>query len=306
MDSKANSDDSSDSSDKSSSEKTGQSGTFLVSDTTQLPPSVMTTELPMINEDFVDTDSPKIILAMSSNDTDTSSFSDSLRRSSRKRTPNTKYSTDYISPTISPTTPRIVSPKRLHSPSTASASSVPEPPVAVPKFRKKAKHSPLNSPSRQQVVLKRRAGFTNIGTLQLAWPRYGIRNSTFEGKVYSVTNTCPLDTGLFVMYYAYKAGKTEFRDLFERDAPEIYTILRRTFQLVDIDGWINARLYWLTIHNLLNDNDEESVHDIENTLTEIVFKFIQPMQKHEIKSKCSCDACPKPLRCTTSCDIGLV
>lgn len=148
--------------------------------------------------------------------------------------------------------------------------------------------------------------FTNIGTLQLAWPRYGIRNALYEGEIYSVTKTCPLDTGLFVLYYAHKAGTSEFRDLFASDTLEIYTTLRRTFQLVESDDWTTARLYWLTTHNLLGNNNDIRLHDIENTLTEIVFKFIRPIQEHPVKSKCSCDACPKQIRCKTSCDIGLV
>ena len=267
--------------------------------------AAVTPELSIIKEDFGEIDSPQIILAISSNDTDLTDTSDGLRRSSRKRTPNAKYTTDYISPTISPTMSRVTSPKRAHSPSTASTSPAQKPLTPVQKFRKKGKQSPMNSPNFQQVFKKKTDKFTNIGTLQLPWPRYGIRNTAYEGKIYSVTNTCPLDTGLFTLYFAYQTGTSEFRDLFERDTLEIYRTLRRTFQLVESDDWTIARLYWLTTHNLL-DNDERGIHDIENTLTEIVFKFIQPMQKHPIRSKCSCDACPKQIRSITNSDLALV
>lgn len=306
--SEASSDDSFHCSNKSSGHKTDQSGTFIVSDTFPLPISSIVPELPIINEDFTETLSPQIILAMSSTDTNTTDISGSLRRSSRKHTPNTKYTTDYISPTISPTASGILSPKRSHSPSITSVASVPQPPTPRPikRTRKKAKQSPLNSPNKQQIIRKKRVGLANIGPLELAWPRFGIRKAIFEGQMYSVTNTCPLDTGLFVMYYAYTAGSFEFRDLFERDTLEIYSILRRTFQLVESDDWTVARLYWLTTHNLLQDNAEIDVHNIENTLTEIVFRFLQPMQKHTIKSKCSCNACPKQLRYTTNFDLNLV
>ncbi len=288
-------------SNKSSGHKSDQSGTFIVSD----PISSTIPDLPIINEDFAENDTPQIILAMSSNETDTSNVSDNVRRSSRKRTPNTKYTTDYISPTVSPTASRVVSPKRSHSPSAASTSSIPQPPTPVQNIRKKTKQSPLNSPNRQQIVIKKKGGLTDIGNLQLPWPRYGIRNALFEGKMYSVTRTCPLDTGLFVLYYAYKAGTSQFRDLFERDTLEIYATLRRTFQIVDSDDWTMARLYWLTKHNLLNHNVQGDVYDIENTLTAIVFNFVRTMQAHPIKSKCSCDACPKQIRSSTNFHITL-
>ena len=304
-DNEISSDDSFQYSNKSSGHKTDQSGTFLVSDTVALPARSTTTDLPIINEDFPEIDPPKLILDNVSSDTDTTDVSDSIRRSSRKRTPNTKYTVDYISPTISPIASPILSPKRAHSPSTTSASPILKPPTTFRKPCKKGKCSPLNSPNLRQVTIKKRGGFTNIGTLHLPWPRYGIRNVTYEGKIYSITNTCPLDTGLFVLYYAYKAGTPEFRHLLDRDTLEIYTTLRRTFQIVESDDWAIARLYWLTTHNLLDDRSDIRVHDIENTLTEIVFKFIRPMQEHSVKSKCSCNACSKQIRLTINCDIAL-
>lgn len=305
-DNETSSEDSFQRSNKSSGHKTDQSGTFLVSDTIALPASSTTTDLPIINEDFLEIEPPKLVLAIASSDTDTADVSDNLRRSARKRTANTKYTIDYISPTISPKTSPIISPKRAHSSSTTSNSPVLKPSTPVKKTHKKGKCAPLNSPNLRQVTTKKRIGFTNIGTLCLPWPRYGIRNTVYAGKIYSVTRTCPLDTGLFVLYYAYKAGTVEFRQLFERSGLEIYTTLRRTFQLVESDDWTIARLYWLQTFNLLEENGNVRVQDIENTLTEIVFRFIQPMQQHTVKSKCSCDACAKHIRSTTNYDLALV
>ena len=136
-------------------------------------------------------------------------------------------------------------------------------------------------------------------------PITGIRNAIHEGKIYSVTNTCPLDTSLFVLYHAYKAGTEKFRDLFERDDLNAIFTIRRTFQLVESDGWVTVRLYWLILHGLLRANSQNYVHDIKNTLTEIVFKFVKSMQEHSTKSKCSCAACPKQIRYGTNVDIAL-
>ena len=144
-----------------------------------------------------------------------------------------------------------------------------------------------------------------IGTLKLPWPRYGIRTGIYEGNIYSVTKTCPLDTGLFTMYHAYKAGTTKFRQLFESVDLPVYETIRRTFQLVDSDGWTSARLYWLLRHNLLTTTNEDGVFDIENTLHNIVFEFVKPMQEYQINSECSCVVCPKRRRQKTSVDISL-
>ena len=163
----------------------------------------------------------------------------------------------------------------------------------------------MNSPNRRQLIPHVQQTLVAVGDLKLTWPRYGIRNAIHEGKIYSVTRTCPLDTGLFVFYYAYRAGSEKFRQLFEDNALNAFTVLRRTFQLVESDGWTVARLYWLLEHGILKDTNAAHEYDIENTLTEIVFRFVQPMQEYPIRSKCSCAACPKRVRQTNSVDITL-
>ena len=117
-----------------------------------------------------------------------------------------------------------------------------------------------------------------------------------EGQLYSVTNTCPLDTGLFILYHAYKSGGSKFQNLFETDRLPIFTTLRRTFQLVDSDSWDNARLHWLVIHDLLKEKTSNGDYDIENALTEIVFRFVQTIQLYAITSECSCIECPRHFR----------
>ncbi len=77
-----------------------------------------------------------------------------------------------------------------------------------------------------------------------------------KGKIFSVTNTCLLDTGLFVLWHAYKAGIKKFRSLFESEALAASVAVRRTFQHVESDGWTTARLYWLVRHGLFKDKSE--------------------------------------------------
>lgn len=126
-----------------------------------------------------------------------------------------------------------------------------------------------------------------------------------EGQSYSITNTCPLDTGLFMLYHAYKSSGLDFQYLFESDRLPVYTTMRRTFQLVETDGWDSARLFWLLTHGLLKNKTQNGEYDLENTITEIVFRFVQSIQIFTITSMCSCAACPKQYRSTNSVDIVL-
>ena len=261
-------------------------------------------EMLVFDEDSMERGSAQLGSALDPIDVQTIDVDQSVRRSSRRRIPNSKYTDDYISPTISPVLSRVVSPKRSHSPAANSLTDLKS--VTPSRTRKKrVKCSPNSSPDPRQFISRAREVPSVIGNMQLTWPRYGIRNAIYEGRIYSVTNTCPLDIGLFILYHAYKAGTAEFRERFERDDLHSYATIRRTFQMVESDGWTTARLYWLVKHGLLKKKNEDHLYDIENTLTEIVFRFVQPMQKYLVTSTCSCSACPKQIRQTTSSDIAL-
>jgi len=171
--------------------------------------------------------------------------------------------------------------------------------------QKKVKYSPTNLIGKQNYTCGKDYPTTKIGNLILTWPSYGIKNVAYANQYFSIINTCPVDTGLFVLYHAYKAGTDAFRNLFESDALEAYTFLRRTFKLIESDGWTIARLYWLTEKNLLTRKTKDGQYDLKNTMDEIVFKFTKPMQTFLLKSKCTCAACPKPDREIMSVYIAL-
>ena len=146
---------------------------------------------------------------------------------------------------------------------------------------------------------------TTIGSLTLAWPPYQINNTSFRGQNFSVVNTCPVDTGLFVFYHAYKAGTDKFRHLFEFTDLKELKLLHRVFHLVENEDWTMARLFWLTENNLLKHQFKNGQYDIKNTMDEIVFRFVKPLQTYPLKSKCTCSACPKIIRVKMSEEIRL-
>ena len=92
------------------------------------------------------------------------------------------------------------------------------------------------------------------------------------------TQSCPIHSGLFVFYYAYKAGTDKFRGLFDSNSLDSLKLLRHVFYTVDNEGWTNARLFWLLQNNLLKKKSKDGRYDIENTMDEIVFRFIKLMQ----------------------------
>lgn len=223
-----------------------------------------------------------------------------LRRGVRRRTPNSRYNNkDYISPAISPAV------HRKPSPSVNADRLASKPPKPNSNKRKVLSISPKNSSKKRDKNNKMPSYTTNIGDITIPWPRFGINSINIYGRSCSITNTCPLDTGLFIYFHAFMAGSVEFRRIFEKDFSQPFSTLRQTFKLAIEENWDHARAYWLMEHNLLTKESSKGVYDLTNTLTEIVFRFLQPTQEYEIRSECSCSACPRKTRQTTSVDLVL-
>jgi hypothetical protein len=241
---------------------------------------------------------------VSSSDLDDGNIDKGERRSARQRLPNSKYVNDFVLPTNSRGSSRVCSPKRAHSRSDRSRSD--SKPEASQVSKPKRSKSDSKSIKKQESTSKGEHRLAAIGNLQLRWPRYGIKDATYEGDQFTVFNTCPLDTGLFTLYNAFEANSNEFRDLFNNENLPALNLLRCTFRIVDTNGWTNARLFWLIENDLLQMKNFDGEYDIENTLNHIVFQFVQPIQMYPLKSKCSCKLCPKRIRQTTSIDIALM
>ncbi|CAF4850041.1 unnamed protein product [Rotaria socialis] len=236
---------------------------------------------------------------------------DQSTRSSRRRTPNRKYDNDYISPIINRRgLSNALSLKRCLSSSSDSISvSLKENPIRD-QHKKVKQFAPSTSDKEQNVFNKpprvpKPQCIAELGTLTLKWPKYGINNGIYDGQSFSVTRTCPIDTGLFALYHAYKAGSDKFQKLFENDNLDALVVLRDTFKYVETNDWTVARLHWLVRHQLLNEKISDGRYDLKNTLTKIVFDYVRPMQIFEIISECSCIACPQRIRKNSSVDITL-
>ncbi|CAF3910793.1 unnamed protein product [Rotaria sp. Silwood1] len=147
--------------------------------------------------------------------------------------------------------------------------------------------------------------YTMVGNLQLAFPHFNIGPTFFDGKRYSASNTCSLDSSLFLLYYIYKSSSNYFRSLFNQNLL-VCEQLRKTFEFVETDGWDIARLYWITIHSTHSDkNNRVQHHDLYATADNNVFQYVRELQKHVIKSTCRSSDCPKLERVKHSVDIAM-
>jgi hypothetical protein len=171
---------------------------------------------------------------------------------------------------------------------------------------KKSKTSP-----QKMIPPLRRFDIASLGNVTLPWPRYNIKSTMFNGKAYTITNTCSLDSVLFVYYLIFKTASTSMKNLFSRGSEPIYTILNKTMQLVDTNGWNIARLHWLKVnHQLRADNDTTDsttshYQDLFGTVDENVYQYLRAMQNHSFATECTAEDCPQRKQNRRSADIVL-
>jgi hypothetical protein len=146
---------------------------------------------------------------------------------------------------------------------------------------------------------------TMVGKLHLPFPHFNIQPTFFDGKRYGVSNTCSLDSSLFLLYYIYNSNSENFRSLFDPSV-KVCEQLRKTFDLVDTNGWDIARLYWISIHSTHPDrNDCNQYHNLFTTADNNVFQFVRELQKFVIKSTCISKDCPRSVQVRNSVDISI-
>ena len=148
--------------------------------------------------------------------------------------------------------------------------------------------------------------YTTIGNLKLKFPHFNI-GPTFisSDRRYSASNTCSLDSSLFLLYYIYMSHSDEFRSLFDSDI-KVCDRLRKTFDLVESKGWDLARMYWITANSIYANPKAGCAHiDLYGTADTNVFQYVREVQKYVIESTCTCKECPKFIRHSHSVDISL-
>lgn len=262
-------------------------------------------ETPETFDDLQPTQLVKVITEMAPEAEQATNVEYELGRGCRRRTPNSRYTKDYISPSISPLVKRVALSKRKASPASSTERVASKPPRPTSNKRKILNIVKSNSSKKTNSAGKSISTSATIGDVTISWPRYGIDKITINGRSLSITNTCPLDTGLFIYYHAYMAGSDKFRNIFQKGFLDIYSSLTQTIKLVNEENWDHARAYWLSKHNLLPKTTPTGIYDLTNTLTAVVFQFLQPIQEYTIRSECSCVACPRKCRETTSVDLVL-
>ncbi|CAF1459793.1 unnamed protein product [Adineta steineri] len=190
------------------------------------------------------------------------------------------------------------------------------PPNIFSGIKTESSHNAL--PSSKQIKTQ----VITIEQCSLIWPTFGINNKAFEGTVlilclvlknidclfsgrtYSVTNTCNIDSPLFAIYVTFRT-ESAIQNIILNSENEPFLSLRKTFALVESDGWDEARLYWLTTHNILI-HQKSNKYNIYGSIDANVSCFIKnPVQLYKNMSVCSRQDCPKRERLATSSDLTI-
>lgn len=135
--------------------------------------------------------------------------------------------------------------------------------------------------------------YTTIDKMLISYPTYGIKPTVYNGKRYSVTKTCSLDSSLFLLYYTYKSGSEAYRSLFDRAIPVIDKLLT-TFDTAETKGWDIARLYWITSHMMESGSHDIIVNvDLFDNANSHALQHLQEIQLYTAVSKCQSSTCPQ-------------
>ncbi|CAF1462902.1 unnamed protein product [Adineta steineri] len=153
--------------------------------------------------------------------------------------------------------------------------------------------STTDQPSRQPEAL--------IDGVALRWPKFGIKNSIFRGRSFTLTYTCPTDSALFALYCIYK---TDINIAGEFDnAPDTsgYSTLSKVFRTVEQDGWDTARLYWLYTNGILEGYAKKK--SLFGSVDDQVFRFLTCEQRYSQRVICSRVQCKKRDRTRTTSEL---
>lgn len=121
---------------------------------------------------------------------------------------------------------------------------------------------------------------------------------------YSLTLTCPVDTALFALYFLYKIDFDLAGELEEAPQSTPYSILFKTFKLVEEKGWDSARLFWLLKFNILKRSDRQ-LKSLFGSIHEEVFTFLKYQQQYSSKIICSRPDCKQKERSFSTNEITI-
>ncbi|CAF1533686.1 unnamed protein product [Adineta ricciae] len=137
----------------------------------------------------------------------------------------------------------------------------------------------------------------------LRWSKFQTKNALFEGRRYTLTFTCPIDTALFALYFIYRVNDFVCEEMNDALGTSPYATLVKTFRIVDKDGWDAARISWLLHFNLLKTSDRTK--SLFGSVDEIVFCFLKNTQRHSTTITCTNPHCTQRKRVISSTEIGL-
>lgn len=99
--------------------------------------------------------------------------------------------------------------------------------------------------------------------------------------------------------------ESNIQNIISNSDKEPFLSLRKTFALVESDGWDEARLYWLTSHDLLT-HQQSNKHNVYGSIDANVLRFVKnPVQLYKNTSVCSRQDCQTRERTIINSDFAL-
>ena len=127
----------------------------------------------------------------------------------------------------------------------------------------------------------------------------------FQDHIYSLRNTCAIDSALFSLYFIYMTDEIISSEFKEAAESSPYATLVKTFNIVEKEGWDAARIYWLLKFEILKKSNQK-FNDLFGSVDELVFSFVKKQQRHSNEIICSRPDCTKRERKVTSTELDIL
>lgn len=124
--------------------------------------------------------------------------------------------------------------------------------------------------------------------------------------MYSIINTCSLDSALFALYFTYRTNI----NIQQQITSKILDEMEPTFALVETEGWDAARIDWLKRHDQLQIVQSPGLNEVitsdnYGSLDERVFCFIKELQRYSSSIKCTRPECEEKVRRVSNTELSI-
>ena len=123
-------------------------------------------------------------------------------------------------------------------------------------------------------------------------------------RSYTLTNTCPIDSALFALYFIYRTDTNIASVLDSTPLTSPYSTLVKVFRIVETDGSDAARQSWLYAHGILEKFAQNE--NLFGSVDKQVFQLLKSERHYSYEIECLRAECKKKKRNHTSTELALL